>query len=83
MGPNWSHKMSPPFWDFLRERLGPTKFFPYIQPEQAAAHGKSAQGYLEQDEVWIPMVGCMTTITTYTYIHHLLTVAHVFFFAWM
>ena len=25
------------FW--ARERLGPTKFFPYIQPEQAAAHG--------------------------------------------
>lgn len=49
----------------------------------SAWHGKRAQGYLEQDEVWIPMVGCMTTITTYTYIHHLLTVAHVVFFAWM
>lgn len=86
MGPNWSHKMSPPFSDFLSE--GATGAYEVLSLHPtwtgcSAWHGKRAQGYLEQDEVWIPMVGCMTTITTYTYIHHLLTVAHVVFFAWM
>ena len=72
------------FWIFrLRERLGPTKFFPYIQPEQAAVHGmgRGHRGTLNRmrwvehfhrhlyfHHVWIPMVGCLTTIKYNIYI---------------